>query len=77
MTTIFLLISDLFKWSFGFFDFAANFVNWILFFAGTALFTNWCYVLYSKLGGNKDKAYHSPTEGHHPYYDPKIYKKES
>ena len=77
MTSIFLLISRFFKLSFGFFDFASNFVNWILFFAGTALFCYWCYVLISTLGGNKDKEYFSPTEGHHPYYDPKIHGKES
>jgi hypothetical protein len=29
------------------------------------------------LGGAKDKEYFSPTEGHHPYYDPKIHRKES
>jgi len=29
------------------------------------------------LGGNKDKEYFSPTEGHHPYYDPKIHSKKT
>ncbi|UJF30185.1 hypothetical protein L0B70_01955 [Kaistella sp. 97-N-M2] len=77
MTSIFLLISRFFKWSFGFFDFAANFVNWILFLVATVLFCYWCYVLIATLGGDKDKEYYSPTEGHHPYYDPKIYNKET
>lgn len=76
MTSIFLLISRVFKWSFGFFDFSANVLNWVLFLVASALFTYWCYVLWSVLGGDKDKEYFSPTAGHHPYYDPKIYKKE-
>ncbi|KMQ71150.1 hypothetical protein [Chryseobacterium koreense] len=75
MTSIWLLLSDLFKWSFGFFDFAGNILNWILFIAACVLFVYWCYVLVSTLGGDKDKTYYSPTEGKHPYYDPKIMKK--
>ncbi|WP_027377196.1 hypothetical protein [Kaistella palustris] len=77
MTSIFLLISRFFKWSFGFFDFAGNVVNWILFFVASAIFCYWVYVLISVLGGNKDKVYVSPTEGKHPYYDPEIYSKEN
>ncbi len=75
MTSFWLFLSSVFKWFFNFFDFAGNFVNWILFFVASALFCYWCYVLVSTLGGDKDKEYVSPTEGHHPYYDPKIHKK--
>ncbi len=77
MTSFWLFLSDLFKWSFGLFDFGANVFNWILFLAGVVLFCYWCYILVVTLGGNKDKTYFSPTEGKYPYYDPKIYKKES
>lgn len=77
MTSFWLFLSDLFVWSYGFFDYAGNVLNWILFFAGVLLFSYWCYVLVATLGGNKDKEYFSPTEGHHPYYDPKIHKKNS
>ena len=76
MTSFWLFLSGLFKWSFGFYDFSANFMNWILFFVACALFSYWVYVLIVTLGGNKDKEYFSPTEGHFPYYDPRIYKKE-
>ncbi len=77
MTSFWLFLSSVFKWSFGFFEAAGNVVNWILFFAATAIFCYWVYVLFTTLGGNKDKEYFSPTEGHFPYYDPKIHKKES
>ena len=77
MTSFWLFLSSVFKWSFGFFDFAGNFVNWILFIVATVLFCYWCYVLVVTLGGDKGKEYFSPTEGHHPYYDPKIMKKEN
>ena len=77
MTSFWLFLSSVFKWSFGFFDFAGNFVNWILFIVATVLFCYWCYVLVVTLGVDKDKEYFSPTEGHHPYYDPKIMKKEN
>ncbi len=77
MTSFFLFLSSVFKWFFQFFPFAGNVVNWILFFAGVTIFCYWCYVLISKLGGNKDTEYFSPTEGHHPYYDPKIHRKET
>lgn len=75
MTSFFLFLSDVFKWTFGIFDTFGYVLNWILFLVGAALFTYWCWVLVSKLGNNKDKEYFSPTEGHHPYYDPKINKK--
>jgi hypothetical protein len=76
MTSFWLFLSSVFKWTFGLFEVGGNVINWILFFASVSLFCYWCYVLYSILGGNKDKEYHSPTEGHYPYYDPKIYKKD-
>lgn len=76
MTSFWLFLSSVFKWSFGFFEFAGNFLNWILFFVAFGFFCYWCYILISTLGGDTDKDYHSPTEGHHPYYDPKIYNKE-
>lgn len=76
MTSFFLFLSDVFKWTFGLFDFAGNIINWILFVVATALFCYWCYVLLVTLGGDKDKEYFSPTEGKHPYYDPKINKKD-
>ena len=76
MTGFWLFLSDVFKATFGLFDFAGNVVNWILFIVASALFTYWCYVLIVTLGGDKDKEYYSPTEGKFPYYDPKIYKKK-
>lgn len=75
MTGFWLFLSGIFKWSFGFFDYFGNEINWILFFVAVALFVYWCYALVATLGGDKDKEYFSPTEGKHPYYDPKIYKK--
>ncbi len=77
MTSIFLLISKFFIWTFGIFEFAGNLLNWVLFLAATAIFCYWCYILLTTLGGNKDNAYVSPTGGKHPYYDPKIYRKEN
>lgn len=74
MTAFWLFLSDVFKWFFQIFPFAGNVINWILFFCAVVMFCYWCYVLISTLGNNKDKDYFSPTEGHHPYYDPKIYK---
>lgn len=76
MTSFWLFLSDLFKWSFGFFDFAGNVMNWILFIVASALFCYWCYVLVATLGNNKDKEYHSPTEGKFPYYNPELHTKE-
>lgn len=73
MTSFWLFLSDMFKWSFGFFDMFGNVLNWILFIVGTGLFTYWCYVLIVTLGNNKDKEYHSPTEGKHPYYKKELH----
>ncbi len=75
MTSFWLFLSDVFKWSFGFFDLTANVLNWILFLVSCALFTYWCYVLVVTLGNNKDKEYVSPSKEIRPYYDPEIYKK--
>lgn len=77
MTSFWLFLSGLFKWSFGFYDFAGNFLNWILFIILCVMFVYWCYVLVVTLGGDKDKEYFSPTEGKYPYYDPKIYEKKN
>lgn len=76
MTSFWLFLSSVFKWSFGFFDATGYVLNWILFLVGCAFFVYWCYVLVSTLGNNKDKEYYSPTEGKHPYYKPELYKKE-
>jgi hypothetical protein len=65
-----------FQMVFRVFDFSANVLNWILFLVATGFFCYWCYILVVTLGAQKDKDYHSPTEGKHPYYDPKIYKNE-
>lgn len=74
MTSFWLFLSGVFKWVFQIFPFAGNVINWILFFLACAMFCYWCYVLIATLGNNKDREYHSPTEGKHPYYDPEIYK---
>ncbi len=76
MTSFWLFLSDVFTWSFGIFEAAGYVINWILFLAACALFIYWCYVLMVTLDGDNDKEYFSPTEGHHPYYDPKINKKD-
>lgn len=76
MTSFWLFLSDVFKWSFGFFDAFGNVLNWILFIVASIFFIYWCYVLVATLGGDKDKEYFSPTEGKFPYYDPKKYKKD-
>jgi hypothetical protein len=75
MTSLFLFLSKVFKWSFGFYEALGNVLNWLLFAAASIMFIYWCYVLVVTLGGDKDKEYFSPTEGKNPYYDPKIYKK--
>lgn len=75
MTWLWLSLSKLFKWSFGFYDAAGYILNWILFFAACGFFIYWCYVLVVTLGNNKDKEYYSPTEGKFPYYNPEIMKK--
>ncbi|MGS0748530.1 hypothetical protein [Halpernia sp. GG3] len=76
MTSFWLFLSSVFKWSFGFFDFASNVVNWILFVVAFGFFCYWCYVLFAQLGANKDKEYINSTYGKHPYYDPEIYNKK-
>ncbi len=76
MTSFWLFLSDLFIWSFGFYDFAGNVLNWILFIVASTLFCYWCYVLVAILGNNKDKEYYSPTEGKFPYYNPELHTKE-
>lgn len=76
MTSFFLFLSSVFKWSFGFFDTFGNVLNWILFTVASIYFIYWCYVLVSTLGGDKDKEYFSPTEGKFPYYDPNKQKKD-
>ncbi len=76
MTGFWLFLSDVFKWSFGFYDLFGNVINWILFIVASVLFIYWCYVLVVDLDGDNDKEYFSPTEGKFPYYDPKIYKKD-
>ena len=76
MTGFWLFLSGVFKWSFGLYDFAGNFLNWILFLVASALFIYWCWELIVPLGNNRDKAYKSPSKEIRPYYDPKIYKKE-
>ncbi len=75
MTGFWLFLSSVFKWSFKFYDAFGYIINWILFLVACVLFVYWCWVLVAKLGGDRDKEYFSPTEGKHPYYDPKIYKK--
>ena len=75
MTSLFLLISDAFKWSFQFYDLFGNVLNWILFVVASAYFTYWCWELIVPLGNNKDNDYISPSKEPRPYYDPKIYKK--
>jgi hypothetical protein len=47
-----------------------------LIFVATGIFTYWCYVLVAVLGNNKDKDYHSPTEGKFHYYEPELHTKE-
>ncbi len=77
MTWLWLTLSKLFKASFGFYDTFGYILNWILFFAASALFSYWCWVLVKKLGNNKDKEYYSPTEGKFQYYDPTINKRKN
>lgn len=76
MTSFWLLLSDFFKWIFGFLAAGAYVINWILFLVTLGYFLYWCWTLVSPLGNNKDEEYYSPTEGKFPYYDPKIYNKE-
>ena len=76
MTSFFLFLSSVFKWSFGFFDATGNVLNWILFLLASGIFTYWCWELVGPLGGDKDKGYKSPSKEIRPYYDPKIYNKK-
>lgn len=76
MTSFFLFLSDVFVWTFQFFEAFGNVINWILFLVSCALFIYWCWVLVAPLGGDKDKAYTlSKTDGKRPYYDPELYNK--
>lgn len=76
MTSFWLFLSDVFKFSFKFYDLFGNVLNWILFIVASVLFVYWCYVLVVTLGNNKDKEYHSPTEGKFPYYNPDLHTTE-
>lgn len=76
MTGFWLMLSAIFKWSFGFYNIFGNVFNWVLFIVAVALFVYWCWELVVPLGNNKDNAYKSPTKITRPYYDPEIYKKE-
>ena len=75
MTSLWLLLGDVFEWTFGFYDVFGTVLNWILFFVASALFIYWCWQLIVPLGNNKDRAYKSPSKEIRPYYDPEIYKK--
>lgn len=76
MTSFFLWLSDVFKWSFGLFDALGNVINWLLFIAASVMFIYWCWELIVPLGNNKDNDYKSPSKEFRPYYDPEIYKKK-
>ena len=76
MTSFWLFLSDVFKFSFQFYDLFGNVLNWILFTVASVLFIYWCYVLVVTLGNNKDKEYYSPTEGKFLYYNPDLHTKE-
>lgn len=77
MTSFWLFLSKVFKFSFQFYDLTGNVLNWVLFFVASTLFVYWCYVLIVTLGNNKDKEYHSPTEGKFHYYNPDIHTHEN
>ncbi|WOC52782.1 hypothetical protein BPO_2135 [Bergeyella porcorum] len=76
MTSFWLFLSDLFKWSFNFYDIFGYVLNWILFIVASVLFIYWCWELIVPLGNNKDKQYKSPSKEIRPYYDPSIMKKD-
>lgn len=76
MTSFWLFLSDVFKFSFQFYDLFGNVLNWILFTVASVLFIYWCYVLIVTLGNNKDKEYYSPTEGKFMYYNSDLHTKE-
>jgi len=69
MTSFWLLLSDIFVWSYGFYDVFGYFINWILFLVVSVFFLYWCKVLVFQLGNNKDREYHSETEGKNPYHN--------
>lgn len=75
MTSFWLFLSGVFKWSFGFYDAFGYVINWILFIVACTLFIYWCWELIVPLGNNKDKHYTSPSKEIRPYYDPEIMKK--
>lgn len=75
MTSFWLFLSDLFVWSYGFYDVLGNIMNWVLFIVACVLFVYWCWELVVPLGNNKDNDYTSPSKEPRPYYDPKIMKK--
>jgi hypothetical protein len=74
MTSIFLFLSDVFKWSFGFFEAFGYLLNWILFIVASIIFIYWCWELVVPLGNNKDRDYKTPSKVIRPYYDPEVYK---
>ncbi len=76
MTSFWLFLGSVFKWSFEFYDIFGNVLNWILFIVACVLFVYWCWELVGPLGGDKDKDYVSPSKKVRPYYDPEIYKKK-
>lgn len=75
MTSIFLFLSSVFKWTFQFFEIFGNVLNWVLFIVSCVLFVYWCWMLVGPLGNNKDHKYVSPSKQKKPYYDPEIYRK--
>lgn len=75
MTSFWLFLGSVFKWSFGFYDMFGYVLNWILFIVACVLFVYWCWELVVPLGNNKDNDYKSPSKEKRPYYDPEIYKK--
>lgn len=77
MTDLWLTISRIFEWSYGFMNWGGYEVNWIFFITACLFFLYWVRTLIVSFGGDKDKKYHSSTEAHHPYYSEKIYKNPS
>ncbi|MDO5616121.1 MAG: hypothetical protein Q4G16_08015 [Cruoricaptor ignavus] len=76
MTSLWLFLSKVFVWSFGFYDAFGNVLNWILFIVASIIFIYWCWELIVPLGNNKDNDYTSPSKEVRPYYDPKIMKRK-
>ncbi len=75
MTGLFLFLSDVFIWTFQFFEIFGNVINWILFIVASVIFIYWCWELVVPLRNNEDRKYVSPSKVKRPYYDPEIYKK--